>query len=102
MTHSKKLTMAELLIVSLILVTLGAVAAPRISRSAGLDRQAICNSNLERINLAIETHYNTTGQYPNSIEDIVSDQRYFPSGCPQCPMRGHYILNAERHAVCTH
>lgn len=94
--------MAELLIVSLILVTLGAVAAPRISRSAGIDRQAVCTSNLERLNSAIETCYNTTGQYPNSMEDITSDKQYFPAGSPECPMRGQYILNADRHAVCTH
>lgn len=101
-SQAKRMTMAELLITILVLATLAAISAPRLSHSADLDRQTRCNSNLELLQSAVDLYSSQQGKYPDKLDDVTNNQEFFPAGAPTCPAGGTYLLKSDHTVICTH
>ncbi|MEN6307739.1 MAG: hypothetical protein ABFD91_08295 [Anaerohalosphaeraceae bacterium] len=99
---TKRMTAAELLIVLLIIGALAAISMPRMSHSATLDREALCKSNIELLNSAIELYSSERGSFPASMTDVLNNKDIFPAGAPKCPLGGTYILKPDHTVVCSH
>ncbi len=99
---TKRMTAAELLIVLLIIGALAAISMPRMSHSATLDREALCKSNIELLNSAIELYSSDRGGFPASMTDVLNNKDIFPAGAPKCPLGGTYILKPDHTVVCSH
>ncbi len=105
---ARGVTFTELLLVAIVLIALGALAVPRISRSAQNARQNACDTNLCLINSAIDMYAaDHDGQTPRTTDTlnrwILDNPTYFPEGRPRCPLGGAYLLDAQTGVVtCTH
>jgi competence protein ComGC len=94
-------TRVELMAIILILavVTLSAIAIPRISRNSATARARTCHTNMTMINTQIEVYYSEKNSWPISISDIMNDPNYFPKGAPSCPAGGNYSIDDATHHI---
>jgi hypothetical protein len=101
-TRTRRMNAAELLIIVLVLSTLAAISAPRLSHSATLDQKMRCNSNLELLQSAVDLQSSQLGQFPNNIQQVLNNREFFPVGAPKCPLGGTYLLKPDHTVICTH
>ena len=102
MNHQKGFTPLELLAVVLMLGMLAAIAVPRISRSADLEKGNACNANVALMNSQIELYHARTGQWPPDLNTLYRDERYFLYGVPICPFGTPYQYDPQTHRVLPH
>ncbi len=75
MKPSKGFTLIELLVVMAIIATLMTIAMPRYFNSLDASREATLRQSLAVLREALDHYYGDTGQYPDSLEQLV-EQRY--------------------------
>ena len=102
MNHQKGFTRLELLVVLLILSVLTAIAVPRISRCADLQKRNSCKMNVALINSQIELYHNRTGEWPLNLNTLDRDEWCFQCGVPTCPFGTPYQYNQQTHHVVAH
>lgn len=102
MRCGKGFTLVELLVVVLILGALAAIAIPRISQSAETAKINACKTNVNLINSQIELYYANNGDWPASLNDLVTDSEYFPDGVPVCPLGIEYKYDTKTHRLGEH
>lgn len=65
-------TLIELLVVMAIIATLLSIAVPRYFHSLEKSREAILQQDLQIMRDAIDKYYGDNGQYPETLDDLVS------------------------------
>lgn len=106
--YSRKVKTGELLYIATVLVVLAAISVPRISQSAQIAKQNICDSNISSISIAVRKYASDNqGLYPQNREElyknVLGNPRYFPDTKPQCPFDGTYIIDPEtKLVICSH
>lgn len=65
-------TLIELLVVMAIIATLLSIAVPRYFHSLEKSREAILQQDLQIMREAIDKYYGDNGQYPETLDDLVS------------------------------
>jgi general secretion pathway protein G len=68
-------TLIELLVVMAIIATLLTIAVPRYSGSVDRSKEVVLKQSLAVMREAIDKYHGDTGQYPDSLEDLVT-KRY--------------------------
>lgn len=68
-------TLVELLVVLAIIATLMSLVAPRYTGSVDKAKEAVLREDLATLREAIDKHYGDTGQYPASLDELVT-KRY--------------------------
>jgi general secretion pathway protein G len=66
-------TLIELLVVLALIVILASVGLAQYKNSVTYSKQAVLKDDLFKLNEAIDQYYADKGQYPNSLESLVSD-----------------------------
>ena len=94
-------TRVELLAIVMILVvvTLAAIAIPRISRNSAAARARTCRTNIATMDTQIEAYYSEKGSWPAAWGNFTRDSNYFPDGAPACPVGGYYSIDGTTHRV---
>jgi len=120
-------TLIELLLVVLVLGLIAAIAVPRLAHSGEEARQSVCQSNISRMNSAIELWAVCSGgDYPGSVgeapltersllpigtypttqseckTEIFENREIFPDGLPQCPYGDPYEYDAKTNRIKPH
>ncbi len=94
MKKRKGVTLIELLVAVLILAAICAIAIPGISRSARAAKAAGCESNVLKLEDAMEKFKQENGSYPENLKIITWDTTYFPDGPPVCPFTGEEYVKS--------
>ncbi len=84
MRRASGFTLIELLIVMAIIATLLSIAVPRYFGSLESSKEAALKQSLSVMRDALDKHYGDTGQYPDSLQQLV-DKRYL-RGVPVDPI----------------
>lgn len=94
-------TRVELLTIVMILaiVTLSAIAIPRMSRNSAAAKTRTCRTNIATLNTQIEAYYSENSSWPAALTDITNDPNHFPKGAPACPAGGNYSIDGITHRV---
>jgi competence protein ComGC len=94
-------TRVELLAIVMILavVTLAAIAIPRMSRNSAAAKARACRTNVAMIDTQIEAYYSESSSWPTALANITNDANYFPNGAPVCPAGGNYSIDQTTHRV---
>jgi competence protein ComGC len=94
-------TRVELIAILMILavVTLVAIAVPRMSRNSAAARTRTCRTNIATMNTQIEVYCSENNSWPAALTDITKDSNYFPKGLPECPAGGYYSIDDTTHRV---
>ena len=94
-------TRVELLaiVMILIVVTLAAIAIPRMSRNSAAARARACQTNVAMMDTQIEAYYSESSSWPATLAYITNDSNYFSNGAPACPAGGHYSIDGATHRV---
>lgn len=79
-------TLIELLVVMTILALLLSLAAPRYFNSVERAKDSILRSDLATLRQAIDKYYGDTGQYPATLNDLVT--RRYLRAIPEDPVTG--------------
>lgn len=92
-------TRVELIAIVMILavVTLVAIAIPRMSRNSAAAKARACRTNVAMMNTRIEAYYSENGSWPVALTDITNDSNYFPKGALSCPVGGYYSVDNTTH-----
>lgn len=77
-------TLIELLVVLAIIATLLSIAAPRYIGSVDKAKEAVLKENLASLRLAIDKFAGDMGQYPSTLDELVS--RRYLRGIPVDPI----------------
>lgn len=77
-------TLIELLVVLTIIATLLSIAAPRYIGSVDKAKEAVLKENLASLRMAIDKFAGDTGQYPSTLDELVS--RRYLRGIPVDPI----------------
>jgi prepilin-type N-terminal cleavage/methylation domain-containing protein len=91
----KGFSLAELLIVVLILGALAIIAIPAISAVSGAAKVNVCSANIDLLNRQIELYRANTGDWPRRLTDVTKNPDYFPDGEPTCPFGKKYNLGSD-------
>jgi general secretion pathway protein G len=75
-------TVLELLFVTMLIVTLSAIAVPFYFDSLKAARNVRARADIKNISTTIDVRYLTTGLYPNTLADVGCDQMVDPWGRP--------------------
>ena len=70
--HQHGFTLIELLVVMAIIATLLSIAVPRYFHSLEKSKEAILQQDLQIMRDAIDKYYGDNGQYPETLDDLVS------------------------------
>ena len=70
-THTRGFTLIELIVVIALVAVLAAVVAPNLLGKAGEANRKTAGVQLEKIGSAIELYRLETGQFPESLSDLV-------------------------------
>lgn len=99
--EDKARTPIELIIIVVIVgvVTLAAIAIPRVSRNSATAQRRACQTNVAAINTQTEVYYAENGSWPAALTNITNDPNYFPKGAPMCPAGGNYSIDSITHRV---
>jgi len=91
----------ELIAIVMILavVTLAAIAIPRMSRNSAAAKTRVCQTNVAIMNTQIEAYYSENSSWPAALTDITNDPNYFHNGAPSCPAGGYYSIDGTTHRV---
>ncbi len=85
MRTRKGVTLIELLVAVVILAMFCVIMIPGISRIAHRAKVAGCESNIQKIEDAMEKFKQENGSYPENLKIIAWDTTYFPAGPIVCP-----------------
>lgn len=91
----KGFSLAELLIVVVILGALAAIAIPAISAISGSAKVNVCSTNIDLLNRQIEMYRANTGNWPRRLRDVTRNPDYFPDGEPECPFGKKYKMGSD-------
>lgn len=91
----------ELIVIVMVLavVTLAAIAIPRMTRNSVVAKTRACRTNVAMIDTQIEAYYSENSSWPAALTDITNDPNYFPNGVPVCPAGGHYSFDGTTHRI---
>jgi len=94
-------TRVELLAIVMMLavVTLAAIAIPRMSRNSAAAKERACRTNVAMMDTQIEAYYSENSSWPAAMTDITKDPNYFSNGAPACPAGGYYSIDGTTHRV---
>lgn len=82
--QKKGFTLIELLVVMAIVALLLAIAAPRYFGRVSQSKEVILRQDLSVIRESLDKYYGDTGQYPESLQDLV--ERKYLRSIPQDPI----------------
>ena len=71
-TRASGFTLIELLVVMAIIALLLSIATPRYFNSVDKTKEAVLRQDLSTMRDAIDKYYGDTGQYPDTLDDLVS------------------------------
>src|SRR4030066_2241502 len=94
-------TRVELIAIVMVLavVTLAAIAIPRMSRNSAAAKARACRTNIAMMDTQIEAYYSESDSWPAALADITNDPNYFPNGAPACPAGGNYSIDRTTHRL---
>ena len=101
-THTRAFTLAELMVVVLILGALAFVAIPRISNGATSAKVQSCEFNVVLMNRLVELYHLQQGDWPQNYNKFSNDENYFPDGPPECPFGTTYSMDGGDHHINPH
>jgi general secretion pathway protein G len=81
--NTRGFTLIELLVVMMILSTLAAIAVPSYRKHQLKSRETVLSEDLYQMRRSIDAFYADKGQYPESLEDLVSG--HYLRGLPRDP-----------------
>ncbi len=70
--YSRGFTLIELLVVMTIIAILVSIATPRYFNSVEKSKEAVLKQDLSTLRDAIDKYYGDTGQYPDTLDDLVT------------------------------
>lgn len=95
-------TLIEILLVVVIIGILAAVAVPRFAGRIGQSKDSADAANRHAIELALDMYEVDHGQYPSSLQSLVSDSGdpnwhgpYLKKGVPKDPWGGDYSYSSS-------
>jgi general secretion pathway protein G len=95
-------TLIEILLVVVIIGILAAVAVPKFSGRIGQSKESACLANLNAISLALDMYEIDHGNYPSSLNDLVSGSGsewrgpYLKQGLPKDPWGNPFIYSVRQ------
>lgn len=90
-------TLIELMIVLVILGLLGSLVAPQMFSKVSSTKRKTAAAQMQMFQTALDTYRLDTGDYPNSLEELVRSTRsgwdgpYIPKAVPADPWGNQYI-----------
>ena len=83
---SKGFTLIELMVVLAVMAMLATIVSPRMFGQLNRAKEETLQHNLLEVRRAIDKHFDDTGSYPASIEELVADRYLYKK--PVDPMTG--------------
>jgi len=97
-------TLIEILLVVVIIGILAAVAVPKFSGRIGQSKMSAAKASMQSISLALDMYEIDHGNYPSSLNDLVSGSGsdwhgpYLKQGLPKDPWGNAFIYSAQQNS----